>query len=86
MITEGTLYAQDLVSAMDQDKIQRMTSNKGVSRKWNPPAASHFGGPFESMISSAKRVICAVLGDAGVNDEELETIFTGVKSVLIRDL
>ena len=45
---------RDLVSAIDQDNIQRMTSNKGVSWKWNPPAAPHFGGVFESMIKSAK--------------------------------
>ena len=33
----------DLVSAIDQDKIQRMTSYKGVNWKWNPPAVPHFG-------------------------------------------
>ena len=69
---------RDLVSAIPQDKIQRMTSNKGVSWKWNPPAAPHFGGVCESMIKSAKRAIFAVLSGADVNDEELEIIFIGV--------
>ena len=55
---------RDLVSAIDQDKLQRMTSNKGVSWKWNPPAAPHFGGVFESLMKSAKQAIFAVLGDA----------------------
>ena len=55
---------RDLVSAIDQDKLQRMTSNKGVSWKWNPPAAPRFGGVFESMMKSAKQAIFAVLGDA----------------------
>jgi len=73
---------KDLVSTIDQDKIQRMTSNKGVTWKWNPPDGPHFGGVFESMIKSAKRAIAAVLGDAEVNDEELETIFIGVESIL----
>ena len=73
---------QDLVSAMDQDKIKRMTSNKGVTWKRNPPAAPHFGGVFESIIKSAKCAIFAVLGDAEVNDEQLETIFIGVESLL----
>ena len=73
---------RDLVSAIDQDKIQRMTSNKGVSWKWNPPAAPHFGGVCECMIKSAKRAIFTVLRDAEVNDEELETIFIGVESLL----
>ena len=34
------------------------------------------------MIKSAKQTIFAVLGDAEVNDEELETIFIGVESLL----
>ena len=34
------------------------------------------------MIKSAKRAIAAVLGGAEVKDEELETIFIGVESLL----
>ena len=34
------------------------------------------------MIKSAKCAIAVVLGDAEVNDEELETIFIGVESLL----
>ena len=73
---------RDLVSAIDHDKIQQMTSKKRMSWKWNPPAAPHFSGVYESMIKSAKRAIFAVLGDAEVNDEELEAIFIGVESLL----
>ena len=73
---------RDLVSAINQDKIQRMTSNKGVSWKWKPPVAPHFGGGFESLIKSTKPAIFAVLGDAEVNDKELGTIFIGVEGLL----
>ena len=62
---------QGLVAAMDQDKIQRMISNKGMSWKWNPPAPPHFGGPFEPMIKLVKRAIFVVTSDAEVNDEQL---------------
>ncbi|PFX26254.1 hypothetical protein AWC38_SpisGene9058 [Stylophora pistillata] len=55
---------KDLVTAIDQDKVQRMTSNKGVTWKWNPPDGPHFGGVFESMITSAKRTVAAILSDA----------------------
>jgi hypothetical protein len=34
------------------------------------------------MINSAKRAIAAVLPNADVNDEELQTVFTGVESLL----
>lgn len=73
---------KDLVTAIDQDKVQRMTFNKGVTCKWNLLDGPHFGGVFESMIKSAKRAIAAVLSDAKVSDEELEKIFVGVESLL----
>ena len=66
---------KNLVSAIDQDKIQRMASNRGVTWNWSPPAAPHFGGVFESMIKSAKRAISVVLGNAEIKDDELETPF-----------
>ena len=71
-----------LVEQLDQKQIERATANKGITWYWNPPAAPHFGGVFESMIKSAKRAIAAVLPNADVNDEDLQTIFTGVESLL----
>ena len=59
-----------------------MTSSHGVTWHWNPPQGPHFGGVFESMIKSAKRAIYAVLKDADINDEELETTFIGVESLM----
>ena len=71
-----------LVAQLDQKQIERATANKGITWYWNPPVAPHFGGVFESMIKSAKRAIAAVLPNADANDEELQTIFTGVESLL----
>ena len=78
----GDRELQELVQQLDQDKIQRMTSNEGIRWHWNPPLAPHFGGVFERMIKSAKRAINAILGNADVKDEELLTVFTGVESLL----
>ena len=69
---------KELVSAIDQDKVQWMTSNKGVTLNWNSQA----GRVLESMTKLTKRVIAAVLGGAEVNDEELKTISIGVESLL----
>ena len=63
---------------MAKDKIQRLTSTQGIEWQFNPD----FGGVFESMIKSAKRVIYAILKEADVNDEELQTVFRGVESLL----
>lgn len=73
---------KELVDSMDQDKIQRLTSNQGIEWQFNPPEAPHFGGVFERMIKSAKRAIYAILNEADVNDEELQTVFTGAESLL----
>ena len=73
---------RELISELDHDQLQRMTSSHGVTWHWNPPQGPHFGGVFESMIKSAKRAIYAVLKDADINDEELETTFIGVESLM----
>ena len=59
-----------------------MTSNQGVTWHWNPPSAPHFGGVFEAMIKSSKRAINAILKDADVTDEELQTTFIGVENLM----
>ena len=73
---------RELVSQLDREQLQRMTSNRGVTWHWNPPLAPHFGGVVESMIKSAKRAISAILRDADINDEELQTTSVGVESLM----
>lgn len=58
---------------MDKDKIQRMTTNKGIKWKFNPPGGSHFGGVHEIMFEAAKKAIYAVLRSSDITDEELTT-------------
>jgi hypothetical protein len=76
----GNRELQALVDQIDKAKVE--SSNKGVNWHWNPPASPHFGGVFERMIKTAKRAIKAILGDAEVNDEELETTIIGVESLI----
>ena len=75
----GDREIKELVAQLDQDQIRRSSANKGIDWHWNPPAAPHFGGVFEAMLKAAKRAISAILNDADVTDEELQSCFIGVE-------
>ena len=78
----GDREIKELVAQLDQDQIRRSLANKGIDWHRNPREAPHFGGIFEAMIKAAKRAISAILNDANVTDEELQTYFIGVESLL----
>ena len=63
------------MEALDLDNIHGSTGDKEIKQHFNPPFAPHFVGIHESMVK-------AVLGNADISDEELTTIFTGVKNFL----
>jgi hypothetical protein len=67
---------------LDQDKIQNDTAGYGVKWHFQPPLAPHFSGVHESLIKSAKRAIYAILGNADINDEELQSAIVGAEGLL----
>ena len=73
---------KELVDQMDKDKIQRMTTNKGIKWKFNPPVGPHFGGVHEIMVKAAKKAIYALLGSSDVTDEELTIVVAGAEGLL----
>ena len=74
---------RELVEALDQKKIASKTTREyDIEWKINPPSAPHFGGVFEAMIKSAKKSMRAILGNADVTDEELQTAICGAERLL----
>ena len=71
-----------LVSQLDRQKLENKTAVFGVTWRFNPPGAPHFGGAHEVMVKAAKKATYAVVRDRDVNDEELITVFAGVESLL----
>ena len=68
-----------IISQLDRPQLQNKTVELGVTWRFNPPAAPHFGGAHEVMVKAAKKAIYAVVG---ITDEELITVFAGVESWL----
>ena len=73
---------KELVEALDQHEITRVSANKGIEWQFNPPMAPHWGGVHEIMIKSAKRAIYKILNTADLTDEELVTAFAGAESLI----
>ena len=56
----------------------------GCEMKLNPPAASHFGGAWERMVGSARRIIEGILVEHGtqLDDEGLLTVMAETAAVI----
>ena len=82
----GNNELEQLVKELDQEKIQRVTGVYGVEWEfeWHfqPPVAPHFSGVHEALIKAAKKSIYAILGNADINDEELQSAIVGAEGLL----
>lgn len=64
---------RELVQAMDQERIADNAASDEIRWNWKPPLGSHFGGVFHSLFKVAKKSLKAVIGNAGLTDDELQT-------------
>jgi len=71
-----------LATQLDRQKLESKTAQLGVTWKFNPPGAPHFGCAHEVMMKAAKKATYAVVRIRDVTDEELITVFAGVESLL----
>ena len=67
---------------LDSERIGDQLSNEKVQWHFNPPSSPHFGGPWECLVQSAKRMLKAVVGKQSVNDETLLTFMAEVGSLM----
>ena len=61
---------------MDQEQIAGNVANNGIRWNWNPLLGSHFGGVFESLVKVVKKTLKAIVGNARLTDDELQTEWT----------
>ena len=72
---------RELITELDQEEIWRTTATK----EWNGTGTRQqhcTSVMFEYMIKAVKRAISAILQGADVTDEELQTYFIEVESLL----
>ena len=67
---------------MNQEQIADNAASDGIRWNWNPPLGSHFGGVLESLVKVAKKTLKAVVGNAGLTDDELQTAIKEVEALM----
>ena len=57
---------------------------KNIDWKFNPPAASNFGGVWERLIRSVRKVLYSILHEQSIrhDDESVNTLFCEVEAIL----
>ncbi len=69
---------------LDTQKIGNFLENEGIEWDFNPPACSHFGGVWERLIRSSRKVLYSILKEhpSRLDDEALHTLFCEVEAIL----
>jgi len=62
--------------------VEEKLRQKGIRWKFNPPTASHFGGIWERLIRSTRKILSMLLQQQTVTDETLLTLFAEVECIL----
>ncbi|XP_076301937.1 uncharacterized protein LOC143220085 [Lasioglossum baleicum] len=57
-------------------------SREGITWKFNPPSAPHFGGLWEAAVKSVKYHLRRIIGEQRLTFEELTTLLTGIEACL----
>ena len=66
----------------DQDKIKSYLAQKRIIWKINPPGTPHFGGIWERLVQSCKKLMIAILDSRSLAEEVLSTTMCLVEQAL----
>ncbi|XP_072043020.1 uncharacterized protein [Amphiura filiformis] len=71
---------------LDQEVIERFSTNQGITWNFNPPAASHHGGVWERHIRTVRKILNAILTEQYLKtcrgEEELHTFMCEVEHIM----
>ena len=73
---------RQLHRSIDEQKVKKHVSKRGMKWHFNPPGAPHFGGAFEALVKLVKRTLYRTLANASLSDEELQTAFCQAESMI----
>ena len=78
----GHKELKESLETLNNSKIGRFLSQKGIVWEFNPPGASHMGGVWERIIRSVRKILGGLLNQQLLTDEALMTFMTEVEAIL----
>jgi len=73
---------RESIAAWNQVATNEQFRQKGIQWVFNPPLASHFGGCYERMIRSIRKILNVLLREQLLSHEKLNTFLVEVESIL----
>ena len=68
--------------AWNQTYIEQFLSQKQMKWKFKDPGGSHFGGVWERLVRSCKKVMMAIVKNRTLTDDVLSTTMCLVEQIL----
>ena len=71
-----------MVQKWNSSEMGRFYRQENIVLRYNPPCASHYGGHFERLIKSTKRILVTTRKQHSITDESLVTFLCEAESQL----
>ena len=65
-----------------QARVNKFLIEREIEWRFNPPEASHWGGVWERLIRSARRILRSISGGQHLTDESLRTFLAEVERIM----